>query len=65
MKDTETDKDNAAEVQNSSNLDEESAEMLKAAYRKENTSSEDQGDEYRIWRCNGLPIGLRIHKKRP
>lgn len=47
MKDTETDKDNAAEVQNSSNLDEESAEMLKAAYRKENISSEDQGDEYR------------------
>jgi hypothetical protein len=61
-KDTEAHKKNAAEVQDS-NLDEETVEVIKAADHKKDRPSGDQGDDYRIWRCNGLPVGVRIHKK--
>lgn len=29
----------------------------------EEDSSVDHNDRYRIWRCNGVPVGLHIHKK--
>jgi hypothetical protein len=43
-------------------LDAEIEDVTKSA---EEESSVDPGDGYRIWRCNGVPVGVRIHKNRP
>ena len=46
-------------------LDAETDEVIKAADRKKDPSSDDQGEAFRIWRCQGVSIGLHIHKKKP
>ncbi len=63
-KDTETNEGNASEVQTLEDLDSESIEVIKIADRKKDKSSDDQGEELRIWRCQGVSIGLHIQKKK-
>ena len=66
MKDTDADKINALEDQVRNESDAEADELIKAADQKKDKSSGDQGEEeFRIWRCQGVSIGLHIHKKKP
>jgi hypothetical protein len=63
MKDTDAGKINALEDQVRNESDAEADELIKAADQKKDKSSGDQGEEFRIWRCNGVPVGVHLHKK--
>jgi hypothetical protein len=66
MKDTDAGKINALEDQVRNESDAEADELIKAADQKKDKSSGDQREEeFRIWRCQGVSIGLHIHKKKP
>ena len=61
-KDTDSKEDRAPEVQKLKDLDAESIEFIKVADRKEDDTSGDQREVYRIMNCNGVTIGVHIHK---
>ncbi len=61
MKDNDTDTANAPVTPSGKYQDAEIEDVIKAS---EEESFLDPGDGYRIWRCNGVPVGLRIRKKR-
>lgn len=61
-----TDADNDLEMQVLKELDTAVAdEMIPAIDRKKDKSLKNQEERYQIWRCNGLPIGVRIHRQQP
>ena len=43
-------------------LDSESIEDIKIADLKEDDASGDKREKFRIWHCNGVPIGVHLHK---
>ena len=65
MKKPDKQKDITLEGQMLNDLNAEADEMIKAADRKRDKTSDDHGEEFRIWRCQGVSIGLHIHKKKP
>ena len=66
MKKPDKQKDITLEGQMLNDLNAEADELIKAADQKKDKSSGDQGEEeFRIWRCQGVSIGLHIHKKKP
>ena len=65
MKTADKHKGYALEDQVLNDLDAETDEVIRAVDRKKDPSSDDQGEEFRIWRCQGVSIGLHIHKKKP
>ncbi len=64
-KNTDTNKDHASEVRVSNDLDDESIEVIKIADRKEGDTSGDPSEMYRIWNCNGVTVGVHLHKNKP
>ena len=64
MKNVNKHQDHALENQALDDLDAEADEVIKAADRKKDKSSDDQREELRIWRCQGVSIGLHIQKKK-
>lgn len=53
---------NAPEIQAMKDLDADSLEILNAVNQKEEDSSGNQAEGYRIWHYNGVPVGVRFHK---
>jgi hypothetical protein len=43
-------------------LNAEDVELIKTVDRNEDKSAADLGEVYRIWHCNGVPVGVHIHK---
>jgi hypothetical protein len=65
MKDTDTNKSNVLEDHVLNDPNAEADEVIKAADRKKDKSPDVHGEELRIWHCQGVAIGLHIHKKMP
>ena len=66
LKDTHTDTADDLEIQVLKDIDAAVAEeVITATELNKHKSLSYQGEGYRIWRCNGVPIGVRIHKQRP
>jgi hypothetical protein len=61
-----TDTDNDLEMEMLKDLDTAGAdEMIPATERKMDNSPRYQEERYQIWRCNGVPIGVRVHRQQP
>lgn len=59
-----TDTDNDLEIEVLRDLDTTGAnEMIPAIARKMDKSLRYQEERYQIWRCNGLPIEVRVHRQ--
>ena len=65
MKNSDTDNKNTVEIRDLVGLDAEGDEVIKTVEGCRHKPSGDQGEGYRIWRCNGVSIGVHIHKKKP
>ena len=50
------------ETQRVKDLDAEIEDVIKTA---EEESSVDRNDRFRIWHCNGVPVGIHLRKKKP
>ena len=61
---TDMNEGRAAKVQKIQDLDAGSIEFIKDADRKEDDASGDQREVYRIMNCNGVTIGVHIHKSK-
>ena len=48
-------------IQGVKDLDAEIEDVIKTA---EEESSVDCNDRYRLWHCNGVPIGIHLRKKK-
>ncbi len=49
------------EIQRVEDLDAEIEDVIKTA---EEEFSVDRNDRYRIWHCNGVPVGIHLRKKK-
>ena len=63
-KNPDSNEGNTPEIQVAKDLDADSLEVLNALNQKEEDSSGNQAEGYRIWHCNGVPIGVHFHKNK-
>ena len=64
MKIDDADTTRAIDIQRLEEFGAESEEVIRAAERSKDKFSGDQGSGYRVWHCNGVPIGIHTLKKR-
>ena len=60
MKNIDGDMAKTPVTQRVKDLDTEIEDVIKTA---EKESSVDRNDRFRIWHCNGVPVGVHLHKK--
>ena len=60
MKNIDGDMAKALVTQGVRELGAEIEDVIKTAERE---SSVDRNDRFRIWHCNGVPVGVHLHKK--
>ena len=61
MKNVDGDRAKTPVTQGVKDLEAEIEDLIKTA---EEESSADRSDRFRIWHCNGVPVGIHLRKKK-